>query len=117
GTIFEDECTVADGVAVRSYLSAGRSGRTLTFDYRREVCLVGASGSSLFGAVRAVTTASIFGFGVPDEWYRIEIAWYDGVEHVIAVDGSPIGEVAVDSTSALIWISESREVLVVGGDL
>ncbi len=118
GTILEDERTVADGFAVRSRLTVGRSGGALSVDYERQLYGTGsASGASPFGATRVATHARVPGLGTPNEWHRIEVSWRDGVSQALFVDGSPLEVSEVDSRSAPEAIALARETLVVGGDL
>ncbi len=116
GTIVEDERTVADGFAVRSRLTAGRTGSTLVLEYVRELLATG-NAASPFHATSVTTRARVPGLGSPNEWHRIEVAWHDGVEQALSVDGSPLDVSEVDSRSAPATTSLVRETLAVGGDL
>lgn len=121
GVIFETEETLTDAYAIQSRLIAGRSGEMLSLDYERKlVRVVGPSPPEPPTSVSATRTRVVLGsLGAAHEWHHVVVAWRDGLEHTLSLDGQdmPAQDATPLDPAALEVIGPPRDAITVGGGL
>ncbi len=83
---------VIRGVVVEHRVSLGAWRDTLTVQSVRSFADDGTAGVPCpYRSARTEVIARVQGAGVPNEWHHLAIAWRDGTDQRVYVDGRPIG--------------------------